>query len=591
MLQQLSWMVGGQQGEGIDPTGSILAKALNRQGYYIYGYRHFSSRIKGGHSNYKVRISTAPLLANADALDMIVAFDQETIDLNAHELRPGGLVIGDSKFKPSVTRDDVQLIDIPLTKIAEELGTRIMKNMVAIGATTAIIGVDPDIFTEMITAQFARKGDKIVSANLEAIKRGRELALEQLNPELNMALAPADGTSRLLMMGNDAVSLGALAAGCRVMPAYPITPASDIMEHLVKQLPDHGGVVLQTEDEIAAAITAIGASYAGARAMTATSGPGLSLMMEAIGLSGMTETPLVIIDTQRGGPSTGLPTKNEQSDVNAALYGTHGEIPRIVLAPSTAEECFYDTVRAFNYADEYQVPVILLTDLALSLALQTVEQLDYCKVTIERGKLLSDEEVAQLTDDNGYFHRYADTEDGISPRAIPGQKGGTHYVTGVEHNDIGRPVESADNRQKMMNKRMRKLEGVELPDSVVVEETDDADWLIVGFGSTMGTIAEARAQLSAAGIQASQAQIRVLSPFPTVPVKELVERYKRVLVVESNATGQLAAQIKQRVGATDHIFSLVKYDGVPFFPLEISEHVKELNASGNSERLSYLREA
>lgn len=589
MLHQLSWMVGGQQGEGIDPTGSILSRALNRQGYFIYGYRHFSSRIKGGHSNYKVRISTTQFLANADALDILVAFDQETIDLNAHELKPGGLIIGDSKFKPTVERDDVQLLNVPLTEIAEELGTRIMKNMVAIGATTAILGVDPDIFTEMITKQFSRKGDAIVQANLQAIQKGAASIKDQLDPENDFTLAPADGTSRLLMMGNDAISLGALAAGCRVMPAYPITPASDIMESLVKKLPDIGGVVLQTEDEIAAVVTAIGASYAGARAMTATSGPGLSLMMEAIGLSGMTETPVVIVDTQRGGPSTGLPTKNEQSDLNTIIYGSHGEIPRIVLAPSTAEECFYDTVNAFNYADIYQCPVILMTDLALSLALQTVDQLDYGKVEINRGKLLNDEEVAALTDENGYFHRYADTEDGISPRSIPGQQGGIHYVTGVEHNEIGRPVEGTANREKMMKKRMRKLEGVELPNSFILKEAAQASCLIVGFGSTRGPIAEAREQLVADGIETSHLHIRVLAPFPTQSVKDILSRYECVLVAENNATGQLAQQIRQRVGDLDKIHSLTKYNGDPFLPSEITEHVKELFASGNSQRLSHVR--
>lgn len=589
MLHQLSWMVGGQQGEGIDPTGSILSKALSRQGYFIYGYRHFSSRIKGGHSNYKVRISTTPCLTNADALDVLVAFDQETIDLNAHELKPGGLVIGDSKFKPTVDRDDIQLLHIPLTNIAEELGTRIMKNMVAIGATTAILGIDPGIFTEIITKQFARKGDKIVKANLEAIQNGAACVKEQLDPNSDFALAPADGTSRLLMMGNDAIALGAMAAGCRVMPAYPITPASDIMESLVKRLPDIGGVVLQTEDEIAAVITAIGAAYAGSRAMTATSGPGLSLMMEAIGLSGMTETPVVIVDTQRGGPSTGLPTKNEQSDLNTVLYGSHGEIPRIVLAPSTAEECFYDTVNAFNYADQYQCPVIVMTDLALSLALQTVEQLDYSQVKINRGKLLSDEEVAAQTDENGYFHRYADSEDGISPRAIPGQQGGVHYVTGVEHNAIGRPVEGTANREKMMKKRLRKLENVELPDSLVVRETADAELLIVGFGSTRGPIEEAREQLAADGIRASHMHIRVFAPFPTSSVKDVISRYHHVLVVENNATGQLATQLKQRVGDTDIIQSLTKFNGDPFIPSEITNHVKEWMESGNRQRLSYVR--
>lgn len=370
MVKQLSWKVGGQQGEGIESTGEIFSTALNRLGYYLYGYRHFSSRIKGGHTNNKIRVSTTQVRSVSDDLDILVAFDQETIDVNVHELRQGGIVIGDAKFKPALPESctTATLYSVPFTEIATELGTSLMKNMVAVGASSAVLHIDTDVFEEVVLEIFGRKGQQVVQKNMEAIKRGAEYIREQLGENLEtMRLEPADGQKRMFMIGNDAIALGAVAGGARFMPAYPITPASEIMEYLIKKLPQFGGTVIQTEDEIAACTMAIGANYAGVRALTASAGPGLSLMMESIGLAGITEQPIVIIDTQRGGPSTGLPTKQEQSDLMAMIYGTHGEIPKIVMAPSTVEEAFYDTIEAFNLAEEYQCPVIMLTDLQLSL--------------------------------------------------------------------------------------------------------------------------------------------------------------------------------------------------------------------------------
>ncbi|HZG70010.1 MAG TPA: 2-oxoacid:acceptor oxidoreductase subunit alpha, partial [Chondromyces sp.] len=390
MIEQLSWKVGGQQGEGIESTGEIFSMALNRLGYYLYGYRHFSSRIKGGHTNNKIRVSTTEVRSVADDLDILVAFDQETIDVNHAELHEKGIIIADTKFEPVKPENTkVKLYAVPFTEIATELGTSLMKNMVAVGASCAVLNIDVKVFKGVVEEIFGRKGEAVVQKNMEAIQRGYDFMLEKLGDQAgSMALAPADGKQRMFMIGNDAIALGALAAGVRLMPAYPITPASEIMEYLIKKLPAVGGTVIQTEDEIAAATMAIGANYGGIRSFTASAGPGLSLMMESIGLAGMTETPLVIVDTQRGGPSTGLPTKQEQSDLMQMIYGTHGEIPKVVLAPSTAEEAFYDTVEAFNLAEEYQCPVIILSDLQLSLGKQTVEPFDYSKVQIRRGKLV-----------------------------------------------------------------------------------------------------------------------------------------------------------------------------------------------------------
>ncbi|MCA1203716.1 2-oxoacid:acceptor oxidoreductase subunit alpha [Priestia flexa] len=578
MVKQLSWKVGGQQGEGIESTGEIFSTALNRLGYYLYGYRHFSSRIKGGHTNNKIRVSTTQVRSVSDDLDILVAFDQETIDVNVHELRQGGIVIGDAKFKPALPESctTATLYSVPFTEIATELGTSLMKNMVAVGASSAVLHIDTDVFEEVVLEIFGRKGQQVVQKNMEAIKRGAEYIREQLGENLEtMRLEPADGQKRMFMIGNDAIALGAVVGGARFMPAYPITPASEIMEYLIKKLPQFGGTVIQTEDEIAACTMAIGANYAGVRALTASAGPGLSLMMESIGLAGITEQPIVIIDTQRGGPSTGLPTKQEQSDLMAMIYGTHGEIPKIVMAPSTVEEAFYDTIEAFNLAEEYQCPVIMLTDLQLSLGKQSVNPLDYSRIQIRRGKL-QEAELPEL-EAKEYYKRYEVTKDGVSPRVVPGMKNGIHHVTGVEHDETGKPSESPINRNNQMDKRMRKLDNIQFKTPIHLHSDEvDSDVLFVGFNSTRGAIEEAMERLEADGLRVNHAHIRLIHPFPVDEILPYVNGAKKVIVVENNATGQLANILKMNVGNHHKVQSILKYDGNPFLPQEVYTKSKEM---------------
>ncbi|CAH1197740.1 2-oxoglutarate oxidoreductase subunit KorA [Paenibacillus plantiphilus] len=577
MISQLSWKIGGQQGEGVESTDRIFSTALNRLGYYLYGYRHFSSRIKGGHTNNKIRISTHPIRAISDDLDILVAFDQESIDLNAHELRAGGVIVADAKFNPVLPEgNNARLFPVPITTIAEELGTSLMKNMVASGASWALLGLPLDVFNKAVEEEFGRKGAAIVEKNVEAVKRGADFVLELAGgPIEELQLDAADGKQKLFMIGNEGIGLGAVAGGCRLMSAYPITPASEIMEYLIKKLPPLGGTVVQTEDEIAAVTMAIGANYAGVRTMTASAGPGLALMMEAIGLAGMTETPLVIVNTQRGGPSTGLPTKQEQSDLNAMVYGTHGEIPKIVIAPASIEDCFYDTIEAFNLAEQYQVPVIIMTDLQLSLGKQSCEALELDKIAINRGKLVR--ELPEL-ETHQLFKRYELTEDGVSPRVIPGDKGGLHHVTGVEHDETGRPSENSLNRLKMMDKRLTKLNGMLIRDAVRADAPHAAaDILIIGMGSTGGTIDEARTRLEKDGLKTNHITIRQIHPFPTDLVKSYMDSAKKVVVLENNATAQLASQVKLYVGQAEKISSVLKYDGNPFLPSEVYKACKELS--------------
>jgi 2-oxoglutarate ferredoxin oxidoreductase subunit alpha len=579
MINQLSWKVGGQQGEGIESTGEIFAIALNRLGYYLYSYRHFSSRIKGGHTNNKIRVSTKAINSISDDLDILVAFDQETIDVNIHELREDGVVIADTKFNPRMPEGTkAKLYAVPFTDIANDLGTSLMKNMVAVGASSAVLGLEPELYLEVVEEIFSSKGSSVVEKNMEAIKKGSEFIIEASGGNIeSLELEKADGKKRMFMIGNHAIALGALAGGARFMPAYPITPASEVMEYLTKKLPEIGGVTIQTEDEISACTMAIGGNYAGVRTLTASSGPGLSLMTEAIGLSGITETPLVIVNASRGGPSTGLPTKQEQSDLMAMIYGTHGEIPKVVIAPSTVEEAFYDTAEAFNIAEEYQCPVIILSDLALSLGKQTVEPLDHSRIEIRRGKLDLDAQLPEL--DGEYFKRYELTDDGTSPRVVPGMKNGIHHVTGVEHNEQGKPSECPTNRNNQMDKRLTKLRTLHEKFPVPIYTNaphEEADLLIVSFNSTRGTIEEVLPRFERDGLKVNHAQIRLVHPFPVAELKPLMGTAKTVVVIENNATGQLANLIKMNVANSDNLKNILKYDGNPFLPSEIYNQCKEL---------------
>lgn len=577
MKSQISWKVGGQQGEGIESTGEIFATAMNRQGYYLYGYRHFSSRIKGGHTNNKIRVSSKPVRAISDDLDILIAFDQETIEVNYHEMLEGSIIIADEKAKPQNPEDSkAQLVSLPFTGVAKELGTALMKNMVAVGATCAVMDLDTKVFESLIKDLFGKKGESVVDLNIQALNEGYRLMSEQMDDlQSEHTLEPTDSEGHLFMIGNDAIGLGAVAAGVRFMAAYPITPASEIMEYMIDRLPALGGTVIQTEDEIAACTMAIGSNYAGVRSFTSSAGPGLSLMMESIGLSGMTETPLVIVNTQRGGPSTGLPTKQEQSDLMQMIYGTHGDIPKIVLAPTSASDAFYLTVEAFNLAEEYQCPVILLSDLQLSLGKQTVESLDYSKVEIRRGALVEGD--LEKQEDKAYFKRYALTDSGISPRILPGTIGGIHHVTGVEHDEEGKPSESAENRQKQMDKRMRKTAQLLINEPVESNEKyEEADILYVGFISTAGAIEEAISRLDKQNVKVNHIQIRQLHPFPSDVVQEAFNKAKKVVVAEHNYQGQLSNIIKMNINHQNNIINQTKYDGTPFLPHEIEDKALEI---------------
>lgn len=579
MVNQLTWKIGGQQGEGIESAGQILAKALTHQGYFLYGIRSFSSRIKGGATNNRLRISTTPVGAIADFTDLMLAFDQEAIDLNVSDVREGGWIIADESFNPTIPEGaKAELKKFPISEIAKANGTILMRNMVCVGLSCALLGLDPKGFFQMVEDQYGKKGEKIVAANQKALMDGYEKMLEVGGEGIKaFCLEKADGKPRMLLNGNDAFGFGAIAGGCRFYSGYPITPSTEVMQFMIKHLPEVGGAAVQTEDELSACIMAIGANYAGVRTMTATCGPGVSLMSEALGLAVMAEIPMVVVDVQRGGPSTGLASKHEQSDLFITCFGSHGDAVKIVMASTSIEDLFYDAAEAFNLAEEFQVPVMVLSDQQMGLGEQTVEPFDLSKVEIRRGKLLKESDLPELKNPD-YYKRYLHTEDGISPRVLPGMKNAIHGTTGLEHDECGKPFENPAFRIKNMDKRLNKLNGVvkSFKNPLIVDAPhSDAEVLIMGMGGARGVVEEAAAKLNAEGIKTNTAMIRLVNPMPVELLNAEIAKAKRVVVVEHNQQGQFAKLMKMNeVDKADKVESVLQYDGGVMKPGTVYRQIK-----------------
>lgn len=569
MQSSVEVMFGGQAGDGSLTTGDLIAAVFRRSGLEVYTYKDFPSRIRGGHTNYVIRACSVPDYGLADAVDVLAAFDIEAVEAHLGELRPGGCVIFDSTsaaLPDALRRPDVVWYELPLARIAkQDLGREIVRNTIALGVLGALFEIDPQIVRAEVRRVYERKGPAVVDLNLRAIEAGeRALAAPAFAGNERHALARAPERERLLMLGNDAIALGALAAGCRFVAGYPITPATDILEWMAREMPRFGGVAVQAEDELAAITMVLGAAWAGTRAMTATSGPGQALMTEAIGLAGVLEIPIVVVECARAGPSTGMPTKTEQSNLNHVIYSGHGEIPRIVLAPGTVHESFELTVAAFNLAEQYQLPVFVLTEQALCQSKATLEPLDL-EPTIERGKL-----IAQGAVEFGTYARFSEADDGVSPRVVPGVPGGMHLAAGSEHDAFGVITESADNRVRMMDKRMRKLDAMRpLLPRAIVHGVADADIAIVGYGANRGPIVEAVDRLGRAGIPVRFLQLRTLWPFPADDIRDFIRGAEHAFVVENNFTGQLEALVRSVAGPLDRLQGIRKYDGRPFRPIEI----------------------
>lgn len=575
----LTWKIGGKAGEGIMATGLIFSQSCTRGGLHVFDINEYPSLIKGGHNTLQVRAGSREIYSQSKKVEVLVALNYETIYLHRDELSNGGGIIHDSDesgINRQEFRSDIRFYPVPYKTIIEEIGALpIMKNNVALGASIALIDYDFDILAGVIKDTFRRKGDKIISDNINAARAGFDYIKNNFPDDFGYRLEKIGEPGRMLLTGNDAIFMGAIQAGCKFYAAYPMTPVSSILHLMAASERRFNLVVKHTEDEISAINMAIGAGFVGARAMCATSGGGFCLMSEGYGLAGMIEVPIVVVNGMRPGPSTGMPTWTEQGDFKFILSASQGDFPRIVLAPGDVEECFYLASEAFNIAEKYQNPVIIITDKHLAESHKSTEKFDTGKVTIDRGLYATQEDLAS-SDEKTFFKRYRFTENGISPRTIPGMKKGIYTATSDEHDEEGVITEDIENRVKMMQKRMRKLETIKqelpLPDLV---GPDEADITIIAAGSTKGAIMEAIPMLEKDGISVNFLQIVYISPFPGGKVAEVIGSAKKTAVVENNFTGQLADIIREKTGkSVDE--KILKYDGRPFYPEDVYSAVKEV---------------
>ncbi|ABR47421.1 pyruvate flavodoxin/ferredoxin oxidoreductase domain protein [Alkaliphilus metalliredigens QYMF] len=550
-------LIGGSAGQGMDTLSAMLEKTLKRKGYHIFTNKDYMSRVRGGHNFIQIRFGTEPITSHGDTLDFIIAFDKATIDLHSPRLRKEGKIL----CNENVAKAQGNIIALPLQSTAKDAGNPKVFTTVTLGAVLKVFNLSLKESKELLQQFFE---DQVLEQNLLALEKGYDLLDSQVSLE-----APQKD-QHILISGNEAIALGALAGGVTFYSAYPMTPSTSVMSYLAKKQQEAEIVVEQVEDEIAAINMALGASYAGVRAMTGTSGGGFSLMTEALGLAAITETPLVVINVQRPGPATGLPTRTEQSDLSFILTASHGEIPRMVIAVRNPEDAFYQTVRALNIADQYQMLVILMSDQYLADYTQTIKPFDFDKLTIERhiddGGSLGDDEV---------YKRYKLTENGISPRLIPGKVAGQIVlVDSDEHDEYSHITESAEVRVDMMNKRMKRMNLIK---NEVLQEPDyygvtNPETLFLAWGSIEGPMKEAIGNLEAAGHAVGALVFGDLWPLPTKELEKYASQSKRIINVEQNYTGQLARLIRQETGIQcSH--SILKFDGRQLSGQEITNRV------------------
>ncbi len=562
-MTSISIRIAGAHGDGVESSGALIIKVAARIGLHVVAYRGYGSIIRGGHCWYQVRIGDSQLRSYGEGIDILIAINQDAIENQKSHLNDKAVVIYDpSKVKvDSLDAGKYKLVPIPLLDIAVAAsGDPIMRNTVALGAALKFIGIDIAVFNDVLKGQFGRKGDNVVAQNIKAATGGYNYMGVQ-----TLYTLKGDGKHRYALDGNTALSVGAYAAGCKFYSAYPMTPASSIL-HWFASHEDKGVMPKQVEDEIAAINMAIGASSAGVRAMCGTSGGGFSLMVEGLGLAGMLETPLVVVESQRSGPSTGVPTKTEQGDILFVMHASQGEFPRIVVAPRSIDESFKLTADAFNLADKYQLPVIVMMDLYLSEHVETVEGFDVDGVSIDRGKIVTENA------DGGRFKRYLITDDGVSPRAFPGSKGLEFVAGSDEHNELGDLVTdmyagldwAIDVRSKMHSKRMRKIETMLKNEKIFVPEVlnDGADYFLVTFGSTTGPALDAIDILKSKGKNFGLISFNYLMPLDKEKTKNMLQG-KKLINVEGNYTGQLAQMIRMNTGI-EITKSILKYDGEAF---------------------------
>ena len=578
ITNKLSLLVGGEAGAGISRSGQLFAKSCLRGGLNVFGTIDYQSLIRGGHNFYTVRAETKQVYCQDDTVDLIIALNKETVLLHKDELVKGGAIIYDADqikiTKQELGRDDINLFHVPLRKIVKQLnGPQIMENTVALGAAIALLDYDQQIMSQVLKDAFK---PKIANLNIDATKQGYEYAKTNYKNGFGYKLqkTQTSGKQKIFVAGNEAIALAAISAGCKLYAAYPMTPSTSILHFLAPLDREYNMIVLQTESEIAAINMVAGASYAGVRSMTATSGGGFCLMSEGLGMTGMTETSPVIVLVQRPGPSTGLPTYTAQGDLRFSVHASQGEFPRLLIAPGDVEEAYYLTLDAFNLAEKYQIPAIIISDKYLGESNQNTVIYDQTKTSIDRGEIITD----QYNGKEEYM-RHKLTENGISPRAFPGTKNALVRTNADEHNELGYTTEDPVLATKMADKRFKKLEGLtkELQnyETAKLHGPKTAKTTILGWGSTKGPILEAMNLVNEKEDKVNYLQVVYLTPFPTERIKALLQRGNKTVVVENNQTSQLSSFIREHLlRDVDH--KILKYDGRPFNPKSLAQRIREV---------------
>jgi len=593
-VNELDLIVAGQAGQGLQVISRTLARMLVRAGYHVFVSQDVMSRIRGGHNFARVRVSTAPVAADGDKAQILVALDPALVARHVPDLTDDAVVVTEATGD---LPENLNVVRLPLAELAREHGKDpVMVNAVAVGASLALVGLDPAGLEEMFRSQFAGKGEDVVKRNVAAAEAGfravvedqkrccphrlgrGDLSSENRGQSLGIAQSPAKGQSpfsdRVLVAGAEALALGAIAAGVRVVTGYPMSPATPIVEYCFRHAQEAGLIVEQTEDEVSAANLAVGAAFAGARSMVCTAGGGFCLMNEALSLAGMTETPLVLCVGMRPGPATGFATRTEQADLLFSIYAGHGEFPRAVLTPADAGQAFQAAQDAFAIAEKYQTPVIILFDQFMADALWTAERSSLKSlVHSPESKVASPDDLKPYS-----YRRYEATDSGVSPMLLPGTPEQLVYADSDEHNEEGHIAESAAIRLLMVNKRNAKLAGIrqelEAPE-VEVEAEVEPETLVFCFGSSRGVVSEALARLRAKGFKAAMVHLRHVWPFPAEAVAGLVGKDNKVVTVEQNYSGQLAQLLSQECGvrATG---TVRRYDGRQFTVAEVEAGLEEL---------------
>jgi len=565
--------IGGEGGEGVISSGDFLMQSAASAGFEVMTFKSFPAEIKGGYALSQVRFSDEEILSQGDGFNIVVCFNEEAYQINKRLLTPGKVLVYDGPDEFEIEEHPgVDCYAVPMSHIAkQELKAYISKNMVAMGAVCELFGFPVESLKKSIHDKFIKKSQAIVDQNYAALEAGAAHVREHYGKDPTYTFPEAREAKEVIIVeGNQAIALGAMAAGCRYLGAYPITPATSVGIAASKIFPKGDGYVYQAEDEIAGVASTIGASFAGTKAMTCTSGPGIDLKSEMIGLASMAEIPLVVADVQRGGPSTGMPTKHEQSDLFMCAHAVHGDTPRAVLAASNVEDCFYRTIDAFNLAEKYQMPVFILSDAALSLQVEAIPRPDLSKIEI------IDRLRYQANGSEERYQRYQLTDSGISPMSHPGDPGGTYCATGLQHQANSAPRTSVEACITMDEKRWRKIDNIEDDIECISQGPEKAKVGIISWGLTQNAVREAMARMLAEGMEVAALYPKLLYPVPTKAVEAFAARCDKVVLPEANYQGQFAQLIRAATGI-DCIRQDI-YRGEPFIPAEIVARVKELYA-------------